>query len=114
MNILVTPAALQDLKDIRKYISDELSNPIAATNTIKRIIKTYSKLETMPQMGTLLQQSLHLDIPFRFLVSGSYLIFYKVTDNIEIHRIINGRRDYARILFADVMPLKDDFDTAQE
>ncbi len=73
MKILVTPAALQDLKDIRKYISDELSNPTAATNTVKRIIKTYSKLETMPQMGTLLQQSLHLNSPFRFLPESAKL-----------------------------------------
>lgn len=99
MKILVTPAALQDLKDIKTYISDDLSNPTAAVNTVKRIISTYKKLSDTPLIGTLLQQSIHLDIPFRFIVSGSYLIFYKVTDNIEVHRIIYGRRDYIRILF---------------
>lgn len=99
MKILVTPAALQDLKDIRKHIKDELSNPIAADNTVKNIISKYKKLTDMPFMGTLLQQNIAIDVPFRYLVSGSYLIFYKVTDNIEIHRIIYGRRDYIRILF---------------
>ena len=103
MKIRVTPAALQDLKDIKSYIADDLSNPSAAVNTVKRIISTYKKLSDTPLMGTLLQQSIHLDIPFRFLVSGSYLIFYKVTDNIEIHRIIYGRRDYIRILFNDFL-----------
>ena len=103
MKILVTPAALQDLKDIKSYIADDLSNPSAAVNTVKRIISAYKKLSDTPLMGTLLQQSIHLDIPFRFLVSGSYLIFYKVTDNIEIHRIIYGRRDYIRILFNDFL-----------
>ena len=103
MKILVTPAALQDLKDVKSYIADDLSNPSAAVNTVKRIISTYKKLSDTPLMGTLLQQSIHLDIPFRFLVSGNYLIFYKVTDNIEIHRIIYGRRDYIRILFNDFL-----------
>lgn len=103
MKILVTPAALQDLKSIKSYIADDLSNPSAAVNTVKRIISTYKKLSDTPLMGTLLQQSIHLDIPFRFLVSGSYLIFYKVTDNVEIHRIIYGRRDYIRILFNDFL-----------
>ena len=103
MKILVTPAALQDLKDIQSYIADDLSNPTAAVNTVKKIISTYKKLSDTPLMGTLLQQSIHLDIPFRFLVSGSYLIFYKVIDNVEIHRIIYGRRDYIRILFNDFL-----------
>ena len=103
MKILVTPAALQDLKDIQSYIADDLSNPTAAVNTVKKIISTYKKLSDAPLIGTLLQQSIHLDIPFRFLVSGSYLIFYKVTDNVEIHRIIYGRRDYIRILFNDFL-----------
>lgn len=103
MKILVTPAALQDLKDIQSYIADDLSNPTAAVNTVKKIISTYKKLSDTPLMGTLLQQSIHLDIPFRFLVSGNYLIFYKVTDNVEIHRIIYGRRDYIRILFNDFL-----------
>lgn len=99
MNLLVTPAALQDLKEIKSYITEELSNPTAAVNTVNRIISKYKKLQDTPFMGTLLNQSIHLDIPFRYLVSGSYMIFYKVTDNIEIHRIIYGRRDYIRILF---------------
>lgn len=103
MKILVTPAALQALKDIQSYIADDLSNPTAAVNTVKKIISTYKKLSDTPLIGTLLQQSIHLDIPFRFLVSGSYLIFYKVTDNVEIHRIIYGRRDYIRILFNDFL-----------
>ncbi len=110
MNLLVTPAALQDLKDIQKYIRDELSNPIAADKTVRNIISKYKKLADMPFMGTPLQQTISIDVPFRYLVSGSYLIFYKVTDNIEIHRIIYGRRDYIRILF-DMNFSEDDFES---
>lgn len=36
MKILVNPAALQDLKDIRKYIKDGLANPTAADNTVRK------------------------------------------------------------------------------
>ena len=114
MKILVTPAALQDLKDIKKYISTDLSNPDAAVNVVRKIISSYMKLADMPFMGTMLQQSLHLDIPFRYIISGNYLIFYKVTENIEIHRIIYGRRDYIRILFPDIIPPEDNTDTEQD
>ncbi len=102
MKLVVTPAALDDLKEIKKYIADELSSPIAAENTVRNITTTYKKLTNTPLMGATLQQSIHLDVPFHYLISGTYLIFYKLTDNIEIHRIINGRRDYIRILFGDL------------
>ena len=42
--IRVTPAALNDLKEIKSYIENDLANPIAANNVVKRIIKDYSLL----------------------------------------------------------------------
>lgn len=38
MKIRVTPAVLNDLKDIKSYIENDLSNPISASNVVKRII----------------------------------------------------------------------------
>lgn len=38
----------------------------------------------------------------RFLVSGSYLIFYHVNgSDVFIDRVLYGRRDYLRVLFGD-------------
>ena len=51
MKIRVTPTALNDLKEIKYYIENDLSNPIAANNVIKRIIDDYSRLEISPHMG---------------------------------------------------------------
>ena len=40
---------------------------------------------------------------YRFLVTGSYLTFYRVLDNdVYVDRVLYGRRDYLRILFEDV------------
>ena len=39
MKIRVAPAALNDLKEIKAYIENDLSNPAAANNVIKRIIE---------------------------------------------------------------------------
>ncbi|MFQ7013130.1 MAG: type II toxin-antitoxin system RelE/ParE family toxin [Faecalibacterium sp.] len=36
----------------------------------------------------------------RFLVCGSYMVFYRITrENIFIDRVLYGRRDYLRVLF---------------
>lgn len=47
-----------------------------------------------------LRTKVDFDTPYRYLISENYLIFYQISDdNIEIHRIINGRRNYIKILF---------------
>lgn len=103
MKIRVSPAALNDLKEIKSYIENELSNPIAANNVIKRIIDDYSNLEISPYMGVLLSKKVPFETDYRFIVSGNYLVFYKVDDEfISIYRILYGRREYIKIIFDDI------------
>ena len=52
MKIRVSPAAYNDLKEIKSYIENNLSNPVAAKNVINRIIKDYSLLEYSQNMRT--------------------------------------------------------------
>ena len=108
MKLRVSPAALQDLKDIDEYISVTLCNPAAAKRIIKKIISSYLKLTDNPFMGASLNARINIDAPFRYLVSGNYLIFYQVNDDIEIHRIIYGKRDYVKILFTNDNNLPED------
>ena len=103
MKIRVTPAALNDLKEIRSYIENDLSNPIAVNNVIKRIIDDYSCLEISPLMGPSLSTKVPFDTDYRFIVSGNYLVFYKADDEyVSIYRILYGRRDYLKIIFDDI------------
>lgn len=102
MNLRVSPEALNDLKEIQKYISVNLNNPAAASRIIKNIVQSYLKLPDSPLIGSPLNAKINLDTPYRYLVCGNYLVFYKCTDEyIEIIRIIYGRRDYIKILFQD-------------
>ena len=103
MKIRVTHAALNDLKEIKSYIENDLSNPIAANNVIKRIIEDYSCLEISPHMGRSLSTKVPFGTAYRFIVSGNYLVFYKVDDEyVSIYRILYGRRDYLKIIFDDI------------
>ena len=99
-SIRLSPTAINDLKEIKNYISDELSNPIAAERTVKQIINDYTLHKISPFMGASLSSIIHIDTDFRYLVSGQYIIFYKADDEfVSIYRILNGRRDYIKILF---------------
>lgn len=103
MQIRVAPTAINDLKEIKSYIEHDLSNPIAANNVIKRIIADYSNLEISPYMGTSLSTRVPFDTDYRFIVSGNYLVFYKVDNEyISIYRILYGRRDYLKIIFNNI------------
>lgn len=97
-NLHYTAAARRDLDDIYDHIAAELSSPIAAGTTIDRIMDEVDRLETFAEIGPLLSSIADVDDTYRFLVSGSYMIFYRVDgENIYIDRILYGRRDYLRL-----------------
>ncbi|MCM1335092.1 MAG: type II toxin-antitoxin system RelE/ParE family toxin [Bacteroides sp.] len=109
MKVRIAPAALRDLKDIRDHISVDLGNPAAATRTVKNIVASYRRLSDFPLIGASLSTKVKFDTLFRYLVSGNYLIFYRVGDDyVDIYRIIYGKRDYIKILF-DFEAKADDF-----
>ena len=103
MKIRLSPEAIKDLKEIKDYIEQDLSNPTAAQNVIMKIIKDYTRLEMTPNIGIPLSKKVGFETDFRFIVSGSYLVFYK-TDNeyVSIYRILYSRRDYLRLIFNDI------------
>ena len=103
MKIRVTPTALNDLKEIMSYIENDLSNPIAAKNVIKRIIEDYSRLQFLLHMGPSLSSKVPFVTDYRFIVSGNYIVFYKADDEyVSIYRVLYGRRDYLKIIFDDI------------
>ena len=98
----LTPAAMNDLENIKEYISETLCNPIAAQRTVKRIVDDYTLLKVSPLMGTPLSSKVDVKTDYRYLVSGNYIVFYKADENyVSIYRVLYGRRDYIKILFGN-------------
>ena len=107
MNIHYTPKAQQDLQDIKTYFESDLQNPSASNRILKEITQRIRTLEDFPKTGRKLSAIIGIETDYRFLGSGSYLIFYRSDgDDIYIGRIIHGRRDYIAILFGE-KPLED-------
>ncbi|MCM1298110.1 MAG: type II toxin-antitoxin system RelE/ParE family toxin [Firmicutes bacterium] len=100
MNIEITSLGIEDIKNIRSYISDTLKNPMAAEQLIKKFRQTILLLAENPLIGKSLKSKIQQGTSFRFFTCDNYLIFY-VPENtkIVIHRIIYGRRNYARLFF---------------
>ena len=95
-----SPSALEDLREIKSYISEELCSEPAAINTIEKIMKRIRQLADFPDLGAPLSSIIDLEVPYRFLVCGNYIAFYKTdADNVYIIRVLYGKRNYMQILF---------------
>lgn len=42
--VKISPQAAEDLLEIKNYIEDDLQNPIAAKNTVLKIVEAYEQL----------------------------------------------------------------------
>ena len=94
--------ARRDLDDIWDYIVTDLCNASAAERVVNDILDVVEQLENFSEMGALLASIVNVDSDYRFIVSGNYLIFYRVSGmGVYVDRILYGRRDYLRILFGD-------------
>jgi len=97
--IRFNPMAISDVQAIKAYIIED--NPGAATKTVNDIFSQIEKLTDFPGSGALLNTKINIKTDYRFLVSGVYLIFYRVEGEfVSVYRVLNGVRDYLSILFS--------------
>ena len=78
-----TPDALEDLKEIKQYITEELCSEQSAISTVGKITKRIRQLADFPESGAPLSSIINFEVPYRFLVCGNYTAFYKVDDDEE-------------------------------
>ena len=99
-----SPESRRDLDDIWDYIVSELQNHSAAERVINRIIDAVDPLKNFAEMGTPLSSIADIGTDYRFLVSGNYMVFYRVQGNdVYIDRVLYGRSDYMSVLFKDLL-----------
>ncbi len=101
--ISFSPEAVDDLKEIKQYIKDELCNEQAAKNTVAKILKKIKLLSDFPESGSSLSAIIGFDTDYRYLVCDNYIAFYRIENkNVLIVRVLYGRRNYMQILFGDI------------
>lgn len=101
-NIEVSPQASEDLLEIKDYIENELQNPIAAYNTVEKIVETYEDLANCPEIGIPVERYVSFLSDYKFVLANNYSIFYRIEkDIVKVIRIMYSRRDFVRILFGE-------------
>ena len=99
-----SPESRRDLDDIWDYIVSELQTRSAAERVIDRIMNAVDPLKNFSEMGTPLSSIADVGTDYRFLVSGNYMVFYRVQGNdVYIDRVLYGRSDYMSVLFKDLL-----------
>ena len=99
-----SPESRRDLDDIWDYIVLELQNRSAAERVIDHIMNAVDPLKNFAEMGTPLSSIADIGTDYRFLVSGNYMVFYRVQDSdVYIDRVLYGRSDYMSALFKDLL-----------
>ena len=97
----VTEPAENDLWDIAKYISSQLSAPTTALNMIQTIKAAIAKLETMALSYPLVRDDRLAALGYRLLTVRNYIVFYTVNEKektVDVDRILYGRRDWRNLL----------------
>lgn len=101
--ISFSPEAVDDLKEIKQYIKDDLCNEQAAKNTVAKILKKVKMLSDFPESGSSLSAIIGFDTDYRYLICDNYIAFYRIENkNVLIVRVLYGRRNYMQILFGDI------------
>ena len=99
-----SPESRRDLDDIWDYIVSELQNRSAAERVINRIIDAVDPLKNFAEMGTPLSSIADVGTDYRLLVSGNYMVFYRIQgSDVYIDRVLYGRSNYINILFNDLL-----------
>lgn len=98
-NIRFSPQAIADLKEIKRYISEDLSNPQAAAELVALVFDKLATLAAMPQAGARLRTDLPVLKGYRFIQCRNHLVFYRIEgQEIAVIRILYARRDYLGLL----------------
>ena len=100
MNLYASPAALEGIQEIKRYISEDLPNPDSAQKIAVNIVEGIKKICDFPEAGSLLSSKIGVNTNYRFISSGNYLAFYRVKEStVFVDRVLYAKRDYTKILF---------------
>lgn len=93
--IIITPAAENDLQEIFRYIT-ELSEPQTALNLCDRIEKEILKLDTISDRHPPYKKEPWFSRGLRFFPFGNFLVFYitRISDcTVHVLRVMYGGRN---------------------
>jgi len=100
MKIRYSPAARDDLRDLRRYITVEFGVSVAA-RSVGKIVADITALKRHPALIRPLSDKIARPSAYSYFLCGRYSIaILAVAANvISVVRILDGRTDYATTIF---------------
>jgi len=97
---IMKPAQIE-MREIYRYIADDLHNPIAAARRISLIDDAIQSLRESPARFALVQDDYLASKGYRVIVVKKHLVFFVVREHervVSVMRVLYGRRDWMRLL----------------
>ena len=85
---MYTAGAKKDLRNIFRYISEELLTSENAVGQTEQIMEAVRKLDTMPKRNRLYEEEPWHSRGLRFFPVDNYLVFYKTDDKTKIVYVV--------------------------
>ena len=99
--VFLTRSAKQDLYDIARYISTNLSAPYTSIEVIDILSEKIKGLKTSPTRHAFARDTRLVEKEIRAFPVKNYLVFYIVDENAQkviVSRILYNRREWYNLL----------------
>ncbi len=99
--LILTSALHEELGSILIYISNNLNNPVAATNFLNEVEKCYEHLKSNPKIYEHCADERLRILGYRRAVIKNYILIYRIDEEnkvVYILHIIYGKRDYEKLI----------------
>ena len=99
--VIIAPSAINDLRDILRYIAQILASPETAVKMLDTIECAIYSLSDMPKIHALVSDDRLSALGYRKLNIKNYIVFFIVNDafkTVEVDRVLYNRRDWQHIL----------------
>ena len=98
-NIEYSKESREDLIGIKRYIKYNLQEPETAQKLISKIRSEIDNLKSDPQIYAIIDDDFIKKFEIRKLIVNNYIVFYRIrNNNIQIVRIMYGRRNWIHLL----------------
>ncbi len=97
----VSEPAENDLRDIVRYISTQLSAPMTSLKMMEVFEEAIAGLAFMPQKCPFVTDERLAVLGYRKLFAKNYIVFFTIDEKlkvVDVERILYARRDWQHIL----------------
>ncbi len=87
----------RDIERIAAYLSKASYYDATIKDIFEMLYKDIARLRTSPMIGAKLTNKTTIANDYRYLVSGQYLIFYKVIEReklVRVYHVYHGKENY--------------------